>query len=175
LPSSVSITTTQQIARWDGPGYVLEIDTNGNMIGAISINMGTLSRDTWTHIAFTFDGTNHKGYVDGVYKGQRARADIPYQFRITNGSGALFFTGYVDRQILSNVVKTSFPSLPEHTATPSVTPTYTATPTFTPTFTVTPTPTQTPWPDYFLNNKGTKDPHYQGPRMRWYDYFKRKR
>lgn len=65
------------------------------------------------------------------------------------------------------------------TVTPSFTetdtPTYTATPTFTPTFTPTPTFTHTPWPEYFLNNKGKKDIHYQGLKMRWYDYFKRKR
>jgi hypothetical protein len=148
LPSSVSITTTQMIALLYPVGYRIQIDTNSNMIACISINMGTLSRDTWTHIAITSDGSNYKGYVDGVYKGQRSNASIMAGYRFMNELGSLYFDGYMDRIVMSNIVKTSFPSLPDHSATPTYTPTVTptVTPTATPTFTVTPTytPTATP-------------------------------
>jgi hypothetical protein len=155
-----------------------------------------ITRGEWHHLAVTRDGTNVRFYTDNSILNTILDSKYftaPYFGAYT--TGAFPFPGYIDRIVISNVVKTSFPSLPEHTATPSITMTVTptitqtvtqtitptitktvtqtvtktVTATVTPTITPTATPTNTPWPDYILNLPVIKDPWYRGPWFPWLD------
>jgi hypothetical protein len=87
-----------------------------------------------------------------------------------------------DRMIVSSALRNGAETTPQinsptetvtqtvtQTVTPTVTQTITQTVTQTITQTATPTYTVTPWPEYYLNNQGSKDPHYTGKKTRWVD------
>jgi len=162
-----------------------------------NVTITPMTQNAWHHLAYTFDGTNVKAYLDNSLIGTRSAAGLTYTAIWLFNRTALVqpFGGYMDRVVISNIVKTSFPSLPEHTATPSITMTVTptitqtvtqtitptitktvtqtvtktVTATVTPTITPTATPTNTPWPDYILNLPVIKDPWYRGPWFPWLD------
>jgi len=108
----------------------------------------------WHLIQITFDGTYITMYQDGTQVFQAANTYIPPALRqysvCQRYLGDRSFYGYMDNFIISTK-NYAGETITEILGTP------------------------TPWPDYYLNNKGNKDIHYQGPRMRWYDYFRRKR
>jgi large repetitive protein len=60
----------------------------------------TLSINTWTHIALTYDGTTMTVYVNGVVAASQAKsgtiANSGASFDIGGRSGGLFFTGLID-------------------------------------------------------------------------------
>ena len=67
-PSSMSSPWYQYGIEFSGGNKQLDFylgDTSGSIMGPFSM---TPSLGTWTHVAFTYDGTNVKGYLDGVQK-----------------------------------------------------------------------------------------------------------
>ncbi len=111
---------------------------------------GLVSTNTCHNIAWTYDGTNGRVYIDNVVKltfaGLGAVASNPSDFRIGyyvfNSNP---FIGKIQNFRVMNVAATSFPII-DSTATPTFTPgaSNTFSPTISPTFTYSPTVSPTP-------------------------------
>jgi hypothetical protein len=99
--------------------YVLHLDSNGNLVGGLYspaaemdylVGDTSLSVNTWHHIAFVYEGSNMKLYVDGNFDKSKATTitsifasdellTIGYQ---VYGGGIRYFDGIIDEAAIYN-------------------------------------------------------------------------
>lgn len=152
IPSSITYTVGLGVVAANQFFQVLHTYADSKIVfyapGYSSIGR-VVDYDVWHHFAVTITaGARINGLLDGTMLYSAPRTTNEEAVYVGNYKANLIapFAGFVDRIVLSNISKSSaqMPSLPDHSATPTITPTYTPTPTFTPTYTPTFSPTYTP-------------------------------
>jgi hypothetical protein len=87
--------------------------TNG-ILNILTTAAGVITAGAWFHIAVTTDAVNKKIYVNNVLQATGAQtgptpAGIGKQLVVGN-TGFFSMNGFIDRFLLSNVARTSFPT-----------------------------------------------------------------
>ena len=101
--------TTNGIGLWIDPAGKLSVITYGNSDWR---TVGVIPANTWTHVAFTSDGSTQKTYINGALSdtktsGYSAATGGGYIGRNATGSEAGYFPGVIDEVAIYNKVLTA--------------------------------------------------------------------